>query len=171
MNKDKLKNKIKAGVAGLLLGATLLTGAACAKNDDKELLNTDGSNNLLKVIKAIYGIDVTKKMLFVEGENNDYKVKPHPFLKPLPHPDKLLHKILHQRYFHPASALVPRRFVWTGLPLLQNQVAWLLPVSKFCFSINFKTPELLYPSILSAVRKHLHIFPSAKPVSIHSLHS
>ena len=45
------------------------------KNDDKELLNTDGSNNLLKVIKAIYGIDVTKKMLFVEGENNDYKVK------------------------------------------------------------------------------------------------
>ena len=45
------------------------------KNDDKELLNTDGSNNLLKVIKAIYGIDVTKKMLFIEGENNDYKVK------------------------------------------------------------------------------------------------
>lgn len=41
MNKDKLKNKIKAGVAGLLLGATLLTGAACAKNDDKELIKDD----------------------------------------------------------------------------------------------------------------------------------
>ncbi len=43
-------------------------------NDEKELLNTDGSGNLLKVIKAIYGIDVTKKMLAVSTENDDYKV-------------------------------------------------------------------------------------------------
>lgn len=43
-------------------------------NDDKELLNTDGSGNLLKVIKAIYGIDITKKMLNVESNNDDYQV-------------------------------------------------------------------------------------------------
>lgn len=43
-------------------------------NDDKELLNTDGSGNLLKVIKAIYGIDITKKMLSVEDANDDYQV-------------------------------------------------------------------------------------------------
>jgi len=43
-------------------------------NDEKELLNTDGSGNLLKVIKAIYGIDVTKKMIPVSAENADYKI-------------------------------------------------------------------------------------------------
>lgn len=44
-------------------------------NDEKELLNTDGSGNLLKVIKAIYGIDITKKMLSVAAENEDYRVE------------------------------------------------------------------------------------------------
>jgi DNA mismatch repair protein MutL len=43
-------------------------------NDEKELLVTDGSNNLLKVINSIYGIDITKKMIKVECENDDYKV-------------------------------------------------------------------------------------------------
>ena len=43
-------------------------------NDDKELLNTDGSGNLLKVINAIYGIDITKKMLKVEAYNEEYTV-------------------------------------------------------------------------------------------------
>ena len=43
-------------------------------NDEKELLNTDGSGNLLKVIKAIYGLDVTKKMLSVSASNDDYQV-------------------------------------------------------------------------------------------------
>ena len=43
-------------------------------NDEKELLNTDGSGNLLKVIKAIYGLDITKKMLDVEASNEDYQV-------------------------------------------------------------------------------------------------
>lgn len=43
-------------------------------NDEKELLNTDGSGNLLKVIKAIYGLDVAKKMLQVESANDDYRV-------------------------------------------------------------------------------------------------
>ena len=43
-------------------------------NDEKELLNTDGSNNLLKVIKAIYGLDVTKKMLEVKSSNEDYQI-------------------------------------------------------------------------------------------------
>lgn len=43
-------------------------------NDEKELLNTDGKGNLLKVIKSIYGNDVAKKMLEINTENNDYKV-------------------------------------------------------------------------------------------------
>ena len=43
-------------------------------NDEKELLNTDGSGNLLKVIKAIYGLDVTKKMIKIEGSNYEYQI-------------------------------------------------------------------------------------------------
>ena len=43
-------------------------------HEEKELLNTDGSGNLLKVIKAIYGLDVTKKMLKVHAENEDYSI-------------------------------------------------------------------------------------------------
>ena len=44
-------------------------------NDEKELLATTGSNNLLKVINSIYGIDITKKMLHVSAENDDYQVE------------------------------------------------------------------------------------------------
>ena len=44
------------------------------KNDDKELLNTDGSGNLLKVIKTIYGTDVAKKMIKIDASNEDYTV-------------------------------------------------------------------------------------------------
>ena len=43
-------------------------------NNDKELLNTAGDGNLLKVIYAVYGIDVAKKMLAINGENEDYVV-------------------------------------------------------------------------------------------------
>lgn len=43
-------------------------------NDDREILNTDGSGNLLKVIKSIYGLDVAKKMLEINTSNNDYEV-------------------------------------------------------------------------------------------------
>jgi len=43
-------------------------------NDQRTILNTDGSANLLKVIYAIYGVDVAKKMLAVKGENTDYQV-------------------------------------------------------------------------------------------------
>lgn len=43
-------------------------------NNGKELLNTDGSGNLLKVIYHIYGLDVSKKMIKVEGENRDYRI-------------------------------------------------------------------------------------------------
>ncbi len=44
-------------------------------NDDRELLNTDGSGNLLKVIKEIYGVDITKKMLSVTASNEDYNIQ------------------------------------------------------------------------------------------------
>ena len=43
-------------------------------NDDKELLNTDGSSNLLKVIKEIFGLDVAKRMIYIEDENEDYEI-------------------------------------------------------------------------------------------------
>ena len=43
-------------------------------NNDKVLLNTDGSGNLLKVINAIYGIDITRKMIKISNDNNDYHI-------------------------------------------------------------------------------------------------
>ena len=43
-------------------------------NNDKELLNTDGSGNLLKVINAIYGLSVTKKMLDIDASNDDFHI-------------------------------------------------------------------------------------------------
>lgn len=43
-------------------------------NNDKVLLNTDGSNRLLKVINDIYGLTVTKKMIEINGENDDYQI-------------------------------------------------------------------------------------------------
>lgn len=43
-------------------------------NDEKELLNTDGSGNLLKVIKSIYGLDIAKKMLEINTSNDDYEI-------------------------------------------------------------------------------------------------
>lgn len=44
-------------------------------NDEKELLSTSGTGNLLKVINSIYGINITKKMLPVKASNNDYQVE------------------------------------------------------------------------------------------------
>lgn len=43
-------------------------------NNDKVLLDTDGSGDLLKVIYQIYGVDVAKKMIEVSGENDDYYI-------------------------------------------------------------------------------------------------
>ena len=43
-------------------------------NDDKEVLSTNGAGNLLKTINSIYGINITKKMISISGENNDYKI-------------------------------------------------------------------------------------------------
>lgn len=43
-------------------------------NNDKVLLQTDGSGNLLKVIHSIYGLAIAKKMIAIEGENDDYAV-------------------------------------------------------------------------------------------------
>ena len=41
-------------------------------NNDKVLLDTDGNGDLRKVIYEIYGADITKKMIEVSGENDDY---------------------------------------------------------------------------------------------------
>ncbi len=43
-------------------------------NDEKEILNTSGSGNLLQVIKTIYGLDIAKKMLPIEVSNDDYEI-------------------------------------------------------------------------------------------------
>ncbi len=43
-------------------------------SDDKILLNTDGSGNLLKVIKEIYGSEVARKMKKITVFNDDYDV-------------------------------------------------------------------------------------------------
>ena len=43
-------------------------------NNDKELLKTDGTGNLLKVINSIYGLEVTKKMMEIDNKNNDFRI-------------------------------------------------------------------------------------------------
>lgn len=43
-------------------------------NNDKVLLDTDGKGDLRKVIYQIYGADITKKMIEVTGENDDYYI-------------------------------------------------------------------------------------------------
>ena len=43
-------------------------------NDDNEILSTTGSGNLLKVIHNIYGVNITKKMIEINGNNNDYSI-------------------------------------------------------------------------------------------------
>lgn len=43
-------------------------------NNGKILLDTDGKGDLRKVIYQIYGAEVTKKMVEVEGENDDYYI-------------------------------------------------------------------------------------------------
>ena len=44
-------------------------------NNDSKILQTDGSGNQLKVIKAVYGADVARKMIKVADENNDYSIE------------------------------------------------------------------------------------------------
>ena len=43
-------------------------------NNEKVLMKTDGSGNLQKVIYEIYGSDVSKKMVEISGENDDYYI-------------------------------------------------------------------------------------------------
>jgi DNA mismatch repair protein MutL len=43
-------------------------------NDGKVIFSTDGSNNQLKVINDIYGLEVTKKMIEIKTNNNDYEI-------------------------------------------------------------------------------------------------
>ena len=44
------------------------------KNNDKVLLKTDGNGDQLKVVYEIYGADITKKMIPIRGENDDYSI-------------------------------------------------------------------------------------------------
>jgi len=43
-------------------------------NNGNTILKTDGSNNLLKTISSIYGMDVTRKMLEINGNDDDYEI-------------------------------------------------------------------------------------------------
>ena len=45
------------------------------ENNGQVILNTDASDNLLKTIKNIYGIDVAKKMIYINGSIDDYDVE------------------------------------------------------------------------------------------------
>jgi len=44
-------------------------------NDEKTLLKTDGSNNLLKVINDIYGLNVAKSVIPFNNQNDDYQIE------------------------------------------------------------------------------------------------
>ena len=44
-------------------------------NDGNTVLKTDGSSDLLKTIKQIYGVEVAKKMIHISGSNSDYTVE------------------------------------------------------------------------------------------------
>ena len=43
-------------------------------NNEKELLNTDGTGNLLKVINNIYGLATTKKMVEINNSTDDFEI-------------------------------------------------------------------------------------------------
>lgn len=43
-------------------------------SDNKELIKTSGSNDLLKTIYEIYGYNVSKNMVYIEGHNDDYDI-------------------------------------------------------------------------------------------------
>ena len=43
-------------------------------NNDNEILNTDGTNHLLKTIKAVYGLSVARKMIEVSASDEDYTI-------------------------------------------------------------------------------------------------
>ena len=43
-------------------------------NDDKEIISTNGSGNLLKVISNIYNLEIAKKMISINGSNDDYTI-------------------------------------------------------------------------------------------------
>lgn len=44
-------------------------------NNNKQLLNTEGHGNLLKVINNIYGVEAAKKMVKIDASNDDYVIK------------------------------------------------------------------------------------------------
>ncbi len=44
-------------------------------SDEKELLKTSGSNDLLKTIHEIYGFQVSKNMEYIKGSNDDYDIE------------------------------------------------------------------------------------------------
>ncbi|MBQ9834075.1 MAG: DNA mismatch repair endonuclease MutL [Bacilli bacterium] len=45
------------------------------ENDDKVLVKTSGSGNLLKTINEIYGLNVAKNMLEIKGSNDDFDIR------------------------------------------------------------------------------------------------
>lgn len=45
------------------------------RNNDNVILNTDGTGNLLKTIKDIYGVSIARKMVAITGSNPDYQVE------------------------------------------------------------------------------------------------
>lgn len=44
-------------------------------NNEKVILSTSGSDDLLKTIHEIYGLNVSKNMIYIKNDNDDYEVK------------------------------------------------------------------------------------------------
>ena len=44
-------------------------------NDEKELLNTRGNNDIKEVIAKVYGLDVAKKVIYFKDNNLDYEIE------------------------------------------------------------------------------------------------
>lgn len=64
------------GVVGLIEKLSLSHPNISFKlsSDNKELIKTSGSNDLLKTIYEIYGYNVSKNMVYIEGHNDDYDI-------------------------------------------------------------------------------------------------
>lgn len=43
-------------------------------NNNNEIINTDGSNNLLKTVASVFGMYTAKNMLYIQNENDDYTI-------------------------------------------------------------------------------------------------
>lgn len=146
-------------------------------NNDKQLLNTDGSGNILKVINSIYGLDVTKKMIKISGENDDYEISGY-----ISYPEvnrssrNFITLLVNGRYVRNNEIIKTILEAYhTFLPINRYPVVilnietdpWLIDVNvhptkmDIKFSKQDEIKELIYSKILEALKK-LVLVPEIK---------